>query len=88
MSTIGSADLTARLGRVYAEIGLVLPDTVTRRYEDVAAFLVHDSHLFDAIDGRQAASCLNIGAKACRRERIPVHRDLELGFSGQYRIAE
>lgn len=41
MSTIGSADLTARLGRVYAEIGLVLPDTVTRRYEDVAAF--HES---------------------------------------------
>lgn len=25
--------------------------------------LVHDSHLFDAIDGRQAASCLNIGAR-------------------------
>ena len=25
--------------------------------------LVHDSHLFDAIDSRQAASCLNIGAR-------------------------
>lgn len=25
--------------------------------------LVHDSHLFDSIDGRQAASCLNIGAR-------------------------
>ncbi|WP_431245315.1 ABC-three component system protein [Leifsonia xyli] len=25
--------------------------------------LVHDSHLFDAIDGRQVASCLNIGAR-------------------------
>lgn len=25
--------------------------------------LVHDSHLFDAIDGRQIASCLNIGAR-------------------------
>lgn len=27
------------------------------------ALLVHDSHLFDAIDGRQVASCLNIGAR-------------------------
>lgn len=25
--------------------------------------LVHDSHLFDAIDGRQVASCLNVGAR-------------------------
>ncbi len=25
--------------------------------------LVHDSHLFDSIDGRQVASCLNIGAR-------------------------
>lgn len=25
--------------------------------------IVHDSHLFDAIDGRQIASCLNIGAR-------------------------
>lgn len=25
--------------------------------------LIHDSHLFDAIDGRQVASCLNIGAR-------------------------
>ena len=25
--------------------------------------VVHDSHLFDAIDGRQVASCLNIGAR-------------------------
>ncbi|GAB3158347.1 hypothetical protein GCM10027059_02930 [Myceligenerans halotolerans] len=25
--------------------------------------VVHDSHLFDAIDGRQIASCLNIGAR-------------------------
>jgi uncharacterized protein YydD (DUF2326 family) len=25
--------------------------------------LVHDSHLFDAIDHRQVASCLNIGAR-------------------------
>ncbi|KRE61784.1 hypothetical protein ASG92_20580 [Arthrobacter sp. Soil736] len=25
--------------------------------------LVHDSHLFDSIDGRQVASCLNVGAR-------------------------
>jgi uncharacterized protein YydD (DUF2326 family) len=25
--------------------------------------LVHDSHLFDSVDGRQVASCLNIGAR-------------------------
>ncbi|MQY30353.1 ABC-three component system protein [Nocardia aurantia] len=41
VTSTASDDLTARLGRVYAEIGLVLPDTVTRRYEDVAAF--HES---------------------------------------------
>ena len=29
--------------------------------------LVHDSHLFDAIDGRQVASCLNIGARLAER---------------------
>ncbi|MEL5990248.1 ABC-three component system protein [Microbacterium phosphatis] len=29
--------------------------------------LVHDSHLFDAIDGRQIASCLNIGARLAER---------------------
>lgn len=34
-------DLTAKLARVYAEIGLVLPDTVSRRYEEVRAF--HES---------------------------------------------
>lgn len=34
-------DLTARLERVYAEIGLVLPHTVSRRYEEVQAF--HES---------------------------------------------
>jgi uncharacterized protein YydD (DUF2326 family) len=39
--TAASDDLTARLGRVYSEIGLVLPDAVTRRYEEVAAF--HES---------------------------------------------
>jgi uncharacterized protein YydD (DUF2326 family) len=34
-------DLTIRLERVYAEIGVVLPDTVSRRYEEVQAF--HES---------------------------------------------
>ncbi|MFC4396902.1 DUF2326 domain-containing protein [Arthrobacter sedimenti] len=29
--------------------------------------LVHDSHLFDAIDGRQVASCLNIGARLAEK---------------------
>lgn len=31
--------------------------------ERTPKILVHDSHLFDAIDGRQIASCLNIGAR-------------------------
>ncbi|KNH21159.1 hypothetical protein ACU18_03215 [Arthrobacter sp. ZBG10] len=31
--------------------------------ERAPRILVHDSHLFDAIDGRQVASCLNIGAR-------------------------
>lgn len=32
--------------------------------------LVHDSHLFDAIDGRQVASCLNIGARLAERHEF------------------
>lgn len=36
-----SDDLSARLARVYSEIGLVLPDAVGRRYDEVAIF--HDS---------------------------------------------
>ncbi|MFE0577787.1 ABC-three component system protein [Streptomyces sp. NPDC058874] len=36
-----SSDLAAKLARVYSEIGLVLPDTVSRRYDEVAAF--HES---------------------------------------------
>lgn len=32
--------------------------------------LVHDSHLFDAIDGRQIASCLNIGARLAEQYRF------------------
>jgi uncharacterized protein YydD (DUF2326 family) len=33
------------------------------RADRVPHVLIHDSHLFDAIDGRQVASCLNIGAR-------------------------
>ena len=36
-------ELEARLAAVYAEVGMVLPEHVTRRYEEVAAF--HDSVL-------------------------------------------
>ncbi|KPC67424.1 hypothetical protein ADL35_45640, partial [Streptomyces sp. NRRL WC-3753] len=36
-----SNELSARLTRVYAEIGLVLRDIVSRRYDEVAAF--HES---------------------------------------------
>lgn len=32
--------------------------------------LVHDSHLFDAIDGRQVASCLNIGARLAEQHNF------------------
>lgn len=32
----------------------------------IPGFLVHDSHLFDAMDDRQLCSCLNIGARLSR----------------------
>lgn len=31
--------------------------------DELPRILVHDSHLFDSVDGRQVASCLNIGAR-------------------------
>lgn len=31
--------------------------------ERAPGILVHDSHLFDSVDGRQVASCLNVGAR-------------------------
>ena len=37
--------------------------TTALRAGRAPGLLVHDSHLFDAIDGRQIASCLNIGAR-------------------------
>ncbi|WP_199856869.1 ABC-three component system protein [Nocardia suismassiliense] len=70
LSTAEDTELTARLGRVYAEIGLVLPDSVTRRYAEVAAFhesVVRNRRLFleqeldavrsrlEAIDGERRA---------------------------------
>jgi uncharacterized protein YydD (DUF2326 family) len=33
------------------------------QFNRVPRILVHDSHLFDSIDHRQIASCLNIGAR-------------------------
>lgn len=41
VATSDGANPTERLARVYAEIGLVLPDTVSRRYDEVRAF--HES---------------------------------------------
>jgi uncharacterized protein YydD (DUF2326 family) len=34
------------------------------------SILVHDSHLFDAIDHRQVASCLNIGARLAEQYKF------------------
>ena len=42
-SHVPNPELEARLAKVYAEVGMVLPEHVTRRYEEVAAF--HDSVL-------------------------------------------
>lgn len=42
-SHVPNPELEARLTMVYAEVGMVLPEHVTRRYEEVAAF--HDSVL-------------------------------------------
>lgn len=41
VSATSSGELTEKVKRVYAEIGLVLPESVTRRYFEVAAF--HES---------------------------------------------
>jgi uncharacterized protein YydD (DUF2326 family) len=41
IETTTSSDLTAKLNRMYEEIGLVLPDLVTRRFDEVAEF--HES---------------------------------------------
>lgn len=41
VTVVSSRELTDKVERVYAEIGLVLPDAITRRYTEVAAF--HES---------------------------------------------
>lgn len=63
-----SHDLTARLERVYAEIGLVLPDTVSRRYEEVQAF--HES----VVRNRRSFLEQELGAVRERLDAIDAER--------------
>lgn len=63
-------DLAVRLARVYSEMGLVLPDAVGRRYEEVAAFhesVVRNRRLFleQELDG--VTSRLDLIAEERRR---------------------
>lgn len=44
--------------------------------------LVHDSHLFDAIDGRQIASCLNISARLAKQYDFQYIVTLNSDFIG------
>lgn len=43
---------------------------IGKRVCRIPGFLVHDSHLFDAMDDRQLASCLSIGARLSREYDI------------------
>ncbi|MFC4396901.1 ABC-three component system protein [Arthrobacter sedimenti] len=61
-------DLTARLARVYAEIGLVLPDVVSRRYDEVVAF--HES----VVRNRRSFLEQELGAVKSRLESIDAER--------------
>lgn len=63
-----SNDLAARLERVYAEIGLVLPDTVSRRYGEVQAF--HES----VVRNRRSFLEQELGAVRERLEAIETER--------------
>ncbi|MCM6773169.1 DUF2326 domain-containing protein [Nocardia sp. CDC159] len=63
-----STDLTARLGRVYAEVGLIVPDSVMRRYEEVAVF--HES----IVRNRQLFLEQELGAVRSRLEVIDQER--------------
>lgn len=36
----------------------------------IPGFLVHDSHVFDAMDDRQLCSCLNIGARLSKEHGL------------------
>lgn len=63
-----NSDLTMRLQRVYAEIGLILPDTVSRRYEEVHAF--HES----VVRNRRSFLEQELGAVRSRLEAIDSER--------------
>ncbi|MGO1266509.1 MAG: ABC-three component system protein [Microbacterium gubbeenense] len=63
-----SNNLAARLERVYAEIGLVLPDTVSRRYGEVQAF--HES----VVRNRRSFLEQELGAVRERLEAIDTER--------------
>lgn len=63
-----NSDLAMRLGRVYAEIGLILPDTVSKRYEEVQAF--HES----VVRNRRSFLEQELGAVRIRLEDIDAER--------------
>ncbi len=68
VASIQNYDLAARLERVYAEIGLVLPDTVSRRYSEVQAF--HES----VVRNRRSFLEQEFGAVRKRLEAIDAER--------------
>ncbi len=68
VASIQNNDLAARLERVYAEIGLVLPDTVSRRYGEVQAF--HES----VVRNRRSFLEQELGAVRERLEAIDTER--------------
>ncbi len=68
VSSAQNSDLTVRLERVYAEIGLVLPDTVSKRYDEVQAF--HDS----VVRNRRSFLEQELGAVRERLEAIDAER--------------
>lgn len=68
VASIQNNDLAARLERVYAEIGLVLPDTVSRRYGEVQAF--HES----VVRNRRSFLEQELGAVRERLETIDTER--------------
>lgn len=68
VASIQNNDLAARLERVYAEIGLVLPDAVSRRYGEVQAF--HES----VVRNRRSFLEQELGAVRERLEAIDTER--------------
>ncbi|GAB3956789.1 DUF2326 domain-containing protein [Streptomyces sparsus] len=63
-----SNELTAKLARVYAEIGLVLPDVVSRRYDEVAVF--HES----VVRNRRSFLEQELNAVTSRLDAIDIER--------------